>query len=133
MKVGEVVPEAMAQMEDWDARVEAIQLLIPLGLEAVAEELQRAVLELVGPRYQRKGSDQPLRRWGSQPGSCTSAIRKYLSSYRGCATWTTTQRSRCVPTRHDKHLGRWTRACCCGCVTFTTLTSAANHFVNYIA
>ena len=69
VKVGRVVPEAMAQMEDLDARVEAIQLLIPLGLKAVAEELQRAVLELVGPRYQRKGSDQPLRRWGSQPGS----------------------------------------------------------------
>lgn len=69
VKVGRVVPEAMAQMEDLDARVEAIQLLIPLGLKAVTEELQRAVLELAGPRYQRKGSDQPLRRWGSQPGS----------------------------------------------------------------
>ncbi len=56
-------------MEDLDARVETIQLLIPLGLRAVAEELQRAVLELAGPRYQRKESDQPLRRWGSQRGS----------------------------------------------------------------
>ena len=133
MKVGEVVPEAMAQMEDWDARVEAIQLLIPLGLEAVAEELQRAVLELAGPRYERKGRINHCDAGDLSRGRCTSAIRKYLSSYRGCATWTTTQRSRCVPTRHDKHLGRWTRACCCGCVTFTTLTSAANHFVNYIA
>ena len=35
----------------------------------MAEELQRAVLELAGPRYQRKESDQPLRRWGSQRGS----------------------------------------------------------------
>ena len=40
-----------------------------MGLKAVTEELQRAVVELAGPRYQRKGSDQPLRRWGSQPGS----------------------------------------------------------------
>ncbi len=69
VKVGKVAPGAAQQMEDLDARVETIQLLIPLGLRAVAEELQRAVLELAGPRYQRKESDQPLRRWGSQRGS----------------------------------------------------------------
>ena len=56
-------------MEDLDARIEAIQLLIPLGLKAVAEELQRAVVDLAGPRYRRKESGQPNRRWGSQPGS----------------------------------------------------------------
>ena len=58
-----------AQVEDLDSRIEAIQWLIPLGLKAVTEELQRAVVELAGPRYERKGPDQPLRRWGSQPGS----------------------------------------------------------------
>ncbi len=47
-----------------------------LGLQAVAEELQRAVVELAGPRYQRKGSDQPLRRWGSQLGSVYLADQK---------------------------------------------------------
>jgi len=84
VKVGRVVPEAMAQMENLDARVEAIQLLIPLGLEAVAEELQRAVLELVGPRYQRKGSDQPLRRWGSQPVQRSeSTCRRTAGAQRG--------------------------------------------------
>ena len=69
VRIGTVSPAAVGQVEDLDARIEAIQLLIPLGLQAVNEELHRAVIELAGPRYQRKGSDQPLRRWGSQPGS----------------------------------------------------------------
>ena len=69
VKVGKVAAAMVAQMEDLDARMEAIQLLIPLGLEAVAAELQQAVSDLAGARYQRKASDQPLRRWGSQRGS----------------------------------------------------------------
>ena len=40
-----------------------------LVLQAVSEELERAVVELAGARYQRKAADQPLRRWGSQRGS----------------------------------------------------------------
>ena len=51
-------------------------MLIPLGLQAVTEELRRAVVELAGPRYQRKESDQPLRRWGSQRGSVYLADQK---------------------------------------------------------
>ena len=69
VKIGKVSPAVGAQMEDVDARIEAIQLLIPLGLQAVTEELQQAVVELAGGRYQRKGADQPLRHWGSQRGS----------------------------------------------------------------
>ena len=69
VNIGEVAPETVAQVEDVDARIEAIQLLIPLGLQAVAEELQQAVVDLAGPRYQRKDTDQPLRHWGSQRGS----------------------------------------------------------------
>ena len=69
VSIGKVAPEAVGQVEDLDGRIEAIQWLIPLGLKAVTEELQRAVVELAGPRYERKGSDQPLRRWGSQPRS----------------------------------------------------------------
>ena len=69
VSIGRVVPEAVEQVEDLDSRIEAIQWRIPLGLKAVTEELQRAVIELAGPRYERKESDQPLRRWGSQPGS----------------------------------------------------------------
>ena len=57
MSIGRVVPEAVSQVEDLDSRIEAIQWLIPLGLKAVTEELQRAVIELAGPRYERKESD----------------------------------------------------------------------------
>ena len=53
----------------WDACIEEIQWMVPLGLEAVAEELHGAVEELAGRRYQRKGSHQPVRHWGCQPGS----------------------------------------------------------------
>ena len=76
VSIGTVVPEAVELVEDLDARIEAIQMLIPLGLQAVTEELQRAVVELAGPRYERKGSDQPLRRWGSQRGSVYLADQK---------------------------------------------------------
>ena len=62
VSIGKVAPEAVGQVEDLDGRIEAIQWLIPLGLRAVTEELQRAVVELAGPRSERKGSDQPLRR-----------------------------------------------------------------------
>jgi len=69
VSIGRVAPETVEQVADLDSRIEAIQWLIPLGLKAVTEELQRAVIELAGPRYERKESDHPLRRWGSQPGS----------------------------------------------------------------
>lgn len=69
VKIGTVNPAAEELIEGLDARIEAIQMLVPLGLQAVAEELERAVVELAGPRYQRKDPKQPHRRWGSQPGS----------------------------------------------------------------
>jgi len=69
VKIGTVNPAAAELIEGLDARIEAIQMLVPLGLQAVAEELERAVVELAGPRYQRKDPKQPHRRWGSQPGS----------------------------------------------------------------
>lgn len=52
---------------DWDreSRLSMIQMLIPLGLQAVEHELQAEVTELVGERYSRGGS---LKRWGSNPG-----------------------------------------------------------------
>ncbi len=69
VSIGAVNPAAEELIEELDARIEAIQMLVPLGLQAVAEELEQAVVELAGPRYQRKDSEQPHRRWGSQPGS----------------------------------------------------------------
>lgn len=52
--------------EEQDTTIAVIQELIPLGLTAVGEQLQREVQELTGRRYQR-GTDNS--RWGSQPGS----------------------------------------------------------------
>ena len=52
-----------------DTRIALIQALIPLGLDAVAEELQNEVTRLAGDRYTRKDTQNPNRRWGSQQGS----------------------------------------------------------------
>ena len=52
-----------------DTRIALIQALIPLGLDAVAEELQEEVSRLAGDRYSRKAHQNPNRRWGSQQGS----------------------------------------------------------------
>lgn len=50
-----------------DTRVTLIQALIPLGLKAVEEELQREVENLVGGRHER--NENALVRWGENPGS----------------------------------------------------------------
>ena len=50
-----------------DARHELIQMLVPLGLAAVGEQLQMEVNRLTGERYGR--DEGTLRRWGSNPGS----------------------------------------------------------------
>jgi len=56
--------------QDWgsESRLSMIQMLIPLGLKAVEEELQAEVRKLVGgDRYDRTGSGK--KRWGQNPGS----------------------------------------------------------------
>ena len=65
VSIGKVAPETAEQVEDLDGRIEAVR-----------RWLQKAVVELAGPRYQRKASDQPLRRWGSQLGSVYLADQK---------------------------------------------------------
>lgn len=50
-----------------DTRMTLIQMLIPLGLKAVEEELQREVKDLVGARHER--TDNDLVRWGKNAGS----------------------------------------------------------------
>jgi len=55
--------------EDLDTRVALIQALIPLGLLAVEEVLQREVELLAGPRYARKDGAPDRVRWGRQRGS----------------------------------------------------------------
>lgn len=49
------------------ARIAMIQALIPLGLEAVKEKLQKEVLKLAGPRYNNRGIE--MGRHGVNPGS----------------------------------------------------------------
>ncbi len=67
---------AEAELDALDSRVELIQALIPLGLEAVNELLQHEVRALAGERY-RHGSGQPgYARWGRQPGSVYLADQK---------------------------------------------------------
>jgi transposase-like protein len=52
-----------------DARVELIQALIPLGLEAVNDVLQQEVTALAGRRYSHGDGEAGYARWGAQPGS----------------------------------------------------------------
>jgi transposase-like protein len=69
--------DAAAQaLAELDARVEMIQALIPLGLKAVEEELQAAVAQLAGPRYQRGPDDRRYYRWGREHGSVYLADQK---------------------------------------------------------
>lgn len=63
-------------LEAVKARVAMIQPLIPLGLEAVGEALQREVVTLAGERYARAGGRPELVRWGQQRGSVYLADQK---------------------------------------------------------
>jgi putative transposase len=54
---------------DLQARVEVIQALIPLGLEAVKDLLIREVEQLAGVKYSRTGGRPGHYRWGSEDGS----------------------------------------------------------------
>jgi transposase-like protein len=65
-----------AELSSLDSRVELIQALIPLGLEAVHELLRQEVTALAGARYQRSGGVPGYARWGSQPGSVYLADQK---------------------------------------------------------
>jgi transposase-like protein len=64
--VEEIVRKAEQAHPDLDARIAMIQMLIPLGLEAVHDMLQEEVLRLAGDRHSREGS---FTRWGKNPGS----------------------------------------------------------------
>jgi transposase-like protein len=66
----------VAKGNGWDARVELIQALIPLGLEAVQDLLQQEVTALAGARYQRGGGVPGYARWGGQDGSVYLADQK---------------------------------------------------------
>lgn len=63
-----------AHSEEFDVRLSVIQELIPLGLKAVAEELQAEVKRLAGEKHSR-GTDNV--RWGSQNGSVFMRDEKF--------------------------------------------------------
>ena len=49
-----------------NSRMLLIQQLLPIGLQAVEEELQEEVTDLASLRYSRRVS---IKQWGSNPGS----------------------------------------------------------------
>lgn len=59
-----------------DARVEAIQALIPLGLMHIEQELCREVEELAGRRHEHPAGGKEVVRYGSNPGSVRLAGRR---------------------------------------------------------
>jgi len=61
--------QAGALAEDLGTKVALIQALIPLGLEAVHDVLQREVEELAGVRYARSGGRPGHVRWSKERGS----------------------------------------------------------------
>ncbi len=63
-------------LPELDVRVELIQALIPIGLEAVNETLQQEVSQLAGERYSRDGGVPGYARWGAQRGSVYLADQK---------------------------------------------------------
>ncbi len=65
-----------ANLLELDTRVELIQALIPIGLEAVNEVLQQEVCQLAGKRYRREDGVPGYARWGAQRGSVYLADQK---------------------------------------------------------
>lgn len=68
--------EAARALTELDPTIEMIQALIPLGLKAVEDELQRSVTRLAGPRYQHGPEDRRYYRWGRERGSVYLADQK---------------------------------------------------------
>jgi len=66
----EVLTREQYEALELDTRIALIQQLIPIGLMAVAEELEREVTQLAGLRYERRGDgDDKAYRHGTNPGS----------------------------------------------------------------
>lgn len=55
--------------DDFNTSIALIQELIPIGLMAVNDFLQKEVVQLAGDRYNRKRATRDIVRWGSQQGS----------------------------------------------------------------
>ena len=86
------------ELDALDTRIALIQALIPIGLDAVAEELQNEVTRLAGDRYSRKEQQNPNRRWAVNKALCICLIKKCLSLYRGYVMWRRMRKSPFLPT-----------------------------------
>lgn len=63
-------------IDDGTVLLSMMQALIPLGLKAVEEALQRDVTALAGARYARHDGTPGVARWGQQRGSIYLADQK---------------------------------------------------------
>jgi transposase-like protein len=63
-----------AYSEDFNVKLSVIQELIPIGLKAVADELQNEVKRLAGDKHSRSGDNS---RWGYQNGSVYLRDQKF--------------------------------------------------------
>ena len=99
--------------EDLDTRIELIQALIPLGLQAVEDVLQQEVRALAGPRYARDGAPH-LVRWGRQRARCMWPIRSCPFWCPECATGRRALRYPCRVISGSRSRGRRMKASCGG-------------------
>ncbi|MCD4779223.1 MAG: transposase [Candidatus Omnitrophica bacterium] len=79
VKISDKREAAMKKIEDcyseeFDVKMSIIQELIPLGLQAIAEELQNEVKQLAGPKHSREANNV---RWGKQNGSAYLRDQKF--------------------------------------------------------
>ncbi len=70
----EMIEKMTKDAQTFDARAQLIQMLIPLGLEAVSDSLQKEVMALAGGEYSRDGVAS---RWGAQAGSVFLGDEKF--------------------------------------------------------
>ena len=73
---GSSATQLVAPFDDGTVMLSMIQALIPLGLQAVAEALQRDVTALAGARYAHDAGTAGIARWGTQRGSIYLADQK---------------------------------------------------------
>ncbi len=72
---------AVPAVNDQDSLIALIQALIPLGLQAVEEALEKEVTALAGARYSRTGGQPGTVRWGAQQGSVYLLDQKLPITY----------------------------------------------------
>jgi transposase-like protein len=77
---GKLTAKERELSSELDVRVAMIQALIPIGLEAVAKELEREVEFLAGKKYSRDGGLPGYYRWGRERRSVYLADQKVRTS-----------------------------------------------------